>query len=222
MAHQSSRPERAVVSRGDRVALRLTAAVAATVAALAAVGLVLSAVHLLGEDPLEVQGLELVNASTPEFTEPLEGVVAARYESVALTVTDAPASARWLLLGSVAMTSAAAIGVGVTLTWLCLRVMVLRPFGRSVTVALVTSAVAVMLGGAGSQVLAAAANAAIVDHLGPAATGGATAGQGAVEGLLSFGMELDLAPIGVGVALAVVALAFQLGARMQRDTEGLV
>lgn len=213
--------ERTAVSRGDRAGLWLVAGVAVAVAVLAAVSLALSVVHALGNDPLELQGLPLANARTPEFTAPLEAVTSARYESVALTVTGVPAGARWLVAGAVLASALAVIGVCLTIAWLCRRVLALRPFGRSVTTALVTSAVLIIVGGAGSQVLRAAGNAALVEHLGPEATGSGAV-EVAGEGLMTFALDLDLSSIGVGVALAVVALAFQLGARMQRDTEGLV
>jgi hypothetical protein len=41
-------------------------------------------------------------------------------------------------------------------------------------------------------------------------------------GLPGFEMTVDLAPLGWGFALAVVAGAFEIGQRLQRDTEGLV
>ena len=41
-------------------------------------------------------------------------------------------------------------------------------------------------------------------------------------GVPTFEMSIDLAPLGWGLALAVVAGAFEIGQRLQRDTEGLV
>lgn len=211
--------ERPVMSRGDRVALGATAAVAVLVAAGAAVGGVMSVVQALGDDPLTINGFPLVNAGTPGLTEPVEQVTAAWYDSATLSVTGLPGGARWLFAAQSAVTALAVVGVSLSLLWLALRVLRTRPFGRSVTAALVASAVLVIVGGTAAQLLEAAGRAAVVDHLGPAVTAGA--GESA-ESLLPFGLSLDLAPVGVGLALAVIALAFQIGARLQRDTEGLV
>ncbi|MCM3661443.1 hypothetical protein M3148_10660 [Georgenia satyanarayanai] len=211
--------ERPVMSRGDRFALGATAALAGLVALGSAVGGVLSVVQVLRDDPLTIHGFELVNARPPEVTEPVEQVTAAWYDSATLSVAGLPDSARWLFAGQSAVTALAVVGVSLTLLWLALRVLRTRPFGHSVTAALVASALLIIIGGTAAQLLEAAGRAAVVDHLGPAVTGGA---DPSAESLLAFGLSVDLAPIGVGLALAVVALAFQIGARMQRDTEGLV
>lgn len=213
--------DRPVMSRGDRFALGATAALAGLVAVGAAVGGIMSVVQALRDEPLAISGFQLVNARTPELTEPVEQVTAAWYESANLTVTGLPDSARWLFAAQSAVMALAVLGVSLSLLWLALRVLRTRPFGRSVTAALVTSAVLIIVGGTAAQVLEAAGKAAVVDHLGPAVTGGAGASVDS-ESLLAFGLSVDLAPIGVGMALAVVALAFQIGARLQRDTEGLV
>jgi len=210
--------ERPVMSRTDRFALGATAALAGLVALGAAVGGVLSVVQALRDDPLTISGFELVNARAPEVTEPAEQVTAAWYDSATLSVANLPDSARWLFAGHSAVMALSVVGVSLALLWLALRVLRTRPFGRSVTAALVTSALLIIIGGTAAQLLEAAGRAAVVDHLGPAVTGGAGSG----ESLLAFGLSVDLAPISVGMALAVVALAFQIGARMQRDTEGLV
>ncbi|MBD8063241.1 hypothetical protein [Oceanitalea stevensii] len=210
--------ERPVMSRTDRFALGATAALAGLVALGAAVGGVLSVVQAVRDDPLTISGFELVNARAPEVTEPVEQVTAAWYDSATLSVANLPDSARWLFAGHSAVMALSVVGVSLALLWLALRVLRTRPFGRSVTAALVTSALLIIIGGTAAQLLEAAGRAAVVDHLGPAVTGGAGSG----ESLLAFGLSVDLAPISVGMALAVVALAFQIGARMQRDTEGLV
>ncbi|WP_413452389.1 hypothetical protein AA0Y32_11015 [Georgenia phoenicis] len=215
--------ERPTMSRGDRFALGATAALAGLVALGAAAGGVLSVVNALRDDPLTISGFALANARTPEFTAPFAQVTDARYESVTLTLTELPDAARWLLAGQAAVVALAVTGVSLTLLWLALRVLRTRPFGRSMTAALVASAALIAVGGTVSQVLDAAGKAAVVDHLGPDVTAGAdTARPEGYEGLMAFALDLDLAPLGVALALGVVALAFQVGARLQRDTEGLV
>lgn len=213
--------ERPVMSRGDRFTLGAVAALAGLVAAGAAVGGVMSVVQALRDDPLTISGFELVNARAPEVAEHVGQVTDAWYDSATLTIAELPDSARWLFAAQSAVLTLAVVGVSLSLLWLALRVLRTRPFGRSVTAALVASAVLIIVGGTAAQVLEAAGKAAVMDHLGgPAVTGGA--GPIDAESFVVFGLTVDLAPIGVGVALAVIALAFQIGARMQRDTEGLV
>ena len=212
-----------IKSRADRGALWLTVGVAGALAVAAALAGVLSMANALRDAPLTVQGFPLVNARTPEFTEPFAQVTGARYESVALTLTDVPTAARWLFAAQSAVVALAVVGVCLAVLWLSLRVLQARPFGRSVTGALVTSAALIAVGGTAGQILEAAAQASIVTHLGLDITGGVDlARPEGYEGLAGYSLNLGLAPVGVGVALAVVALAFQIGARMQRDTEGLV
>lgn len=214
---------RAVISRGDRAGLWLTAGGAGAIAVFWVVALVITSIETLSEEPLAVPGMEIVNASTPAFTEPLAAITSARYESAAVTVADAPSSTRWLIVAASLVAGLAIVGVCLALVWLCVRMLRLRPFGRSMTVALVTAAILIMVGGLGSQFLAAGARAELVQFLGPEAVGRVSAEQsGGAEHFMAYALSLDLAPLGIGLALAVVALAFQLGARMQRDTEGLV
>jgi hypothetical protein len=42
------------------------------------------------------------------------------------------------------------------------------------------------------------------------------------EGLILFGILVDLSPLAWGLALAVVAAAFEFGERLQRDSDGLI
>ncbi len=216
MARTPSSSEPAVMSRGDRAALWLTAGFAGAVAVVAAVAIVVAALDMLGEGPLEVPDMPIDGGRVPELTEAFAEISTARYDTVTITLPVAPDSARWLLLAGLAVSTLATIGVCLTLLWLCLRVLGGRPFGRSVTVALVASSVLIILGGTASQLLASAGRASVVTFLGEGATTGDS------PGFIDYALTLNLAPIGVGVALAVIALAFQIGARFQRDTEGLV
>lgn len=53
-------------------------------------------------------------------------------------------------------------------------------------------------------------------------TAGGNASDPSYEGLMGWMLNLDLAPVGWALGLALVAAAFELGHRLQRDTEGLV
>lgn len=210
------------VSRLDRAALWLIVGAAGVVAALWAVGVVLAAGTHLGDGPLTVDRMTIGNAETPAFVADLAAVTEARYESVGITVEGAPETARWLLWGAYVAAALPTIGIAVTLAWLCVRILRGRAFGRSLTAATVSAAILAILGGTASQILGASGRAAIVDFLGVDSTAGGDAGAGPAEGFAGFALSVDLGPVAIGVVLAVVAVAFQIGARMQQDTRGLV
>lgn len=202
----------------DRAGLWVVGVGAALVAAFHVVGLVLAARQTFGDEPLEVTGVTLGVGAMPSLTERVPAVVDASYDSLTLVVESVPALARWLLWGAEATRSLAAIGVCLALVWLCVRVWRRRPFGRSLTVALVVTGSLVIVGGMLPQLLAGMGRAEVVDHLGARALADAL-GDGTVT---TFAVELSLAPVGIGLALGVVAAAFEIGERLQRDAEGLV
>src|SRR5690606_41851437 len=88
---------RRVVDRLDRAGLVVIDAGAALVAlaSLAAIGV--TGVQTLGSGPLTVRDLPIENPATPAFTEPLDAVTAARYESGDMTAERVSAWARALL-----------------------------------------------------------------------------------------------------------------------------
>lgn len=209
---------RRFLDASDRAGLWIVGVGAALVALTHTVSMVISAQRIFGHDPLAVEGIPFSDDSVPEFTEHLPAITEARYEAVTAVVEGVPSAARWLLWGAEATGSLAAIGVCLALIWLCVRVARQRPFGRSATVALLITAALVMVGGVLPQMLATMGRAEVVDHLGVAEML-AEQGRGMV---MSFSLELSLAPIGIGLALGVVAAAFEIGERLQRDTQGLV
>jgi hypothetical protein len=73
----------------------------------------------------------------------------------------------------------------------------------------------VLAGGVLGQLLGAFGRAMLVDDL-------AATSPEVTDVFWIFLVELDLAPVGWGFALALVAASFAIGARLQRETEGLV
>ncbi|PYF99316.1 hypothetical protein SAMN05216184_10725 [Georgenia satyanarayanai] len=199
-----------------RAGLWIVGVGAALVALTHVVGTVLGARHTLGDDPLEVEGIPVSDASAPAFTEHLPAISEARYGALTAVVEGVPAGTRWLLWAGDAVGSLAVVGICLVLVQLCVRIARQRPFGRSLTVALVATAVLVTAGGVLPQLLALAGRTQVVEHLGVATMAAETGVR------LTVSSELSLASIGVGLALCVVAVAFALGERMQRDTAGLV
>lgn len=210
---------RRVVDRLDRAGLVVIAAAAALVALASLAAIVVTGVQTLGSGPLTVRDLPIENPATPAFTEPLDAVTAARYESVEMTVEGVSGWARALLWAGEAVAWLTVLGICVALVWLCVRISRQRPFGRSVTTALNWVAVLVIVGGTTSGVLADFGRGTVVAEVAPQAV--ARSGDSA-EGFVGLLVTLDLAPIGIGLALGVVAAAFGIGTRMQRDVEGLV
>ena len=83
-----------------------------------------------------------------------------------------------------------------------------RPFSRAVTGQAIIAAVALLILGVASQLVSWWARVLILDEMGS----------------IGFSRQLviDPAPVTVGLAVALVAVVFRFGERLQRDTEGLV
>lgn len=158
-----------------------------------------------------VNGIVLKDVGAPAYTSGSDLVTAATFDTLTLTIEGLPPVARGYLIAAALASSAVIIGICAVLAWLCLRVFVGRPFVRSATWGIGIVAILVLAGGLGSSVLTGIAHAEIALFLDLA--------EDALPILL---IPLDLAPLGWSVALAVVAGAFELGQRMQRDTEALV
>ena len=155
----------------------------------------------------------VTDARASVITDATSLVSAANYETVALTIEGLPSAARGYLIAAAVLGALVSIGICAAVVWLCIRVFVNRPFVRSATWGIGVVAILVFVGGIGSSLCTGIARAEAVDYLGIGAAQGLTAG---------FSATVDLAPLGWSLALIVVAAAFELGQRMQRDQEGLV
>lgn len=178
-----------------------------TAGAAAAVGIVdtvffVMRVAGLGSGPVELTG---VPTSGPQSA----GFAGATFDSVTLTVAELSAGGRAFLMGAAALSWLLVIGICATLAWLSLRVFLGKPFGAVATWGIGGVAILVFFAGIGGPLLHGMAVQRAVLGLG-------------VEQLPTFLVEVDLAPLGWALALAVVAGAFEIGQRLQRETEGLV
>lgn len=187
-----------------------------------AVFLVLAAMQVFSADPTRVGGFPLANARVPEFTEKSGAIVDAGYESAWLEVAGLPAGTHWLLYLEIALPLVAALSIGVAVAWLAIALLRGRPFVRSLPNVVGVAAIAVLVGGLGSQVFASAARASVVSFLGEREITAGDMGDGPYEGLMGWSLMLDLAPIGWALGLALVAAAFQIGTRLQRESDLLV
>lgn len=197
-------------SRADGFALGVIATGAVSVAAAALTGIALRVGDAFDDD-LEVR-LPVHDVAAPDLSG--NGIESAAWSAATIGV-DAGAGAGWLLLFETALPALATIGVCAVAWWLGVSLIRARPFRRSMSWSLGAAAVLVILGGVLGQACGAFGRAIVVEEL-------AAAPAAAHEAFWPFLLELDLAPVGWGFALALIAGAFQIGQRMQRDTEGLV
>lgn len=195
----------------EKTILGFIAGAAAAIAIVETVLLIQRVIGLASSSPTLVQGMRVTDVDAPGILAASPQLASAQVESVALTIDDLAATPRGYLIVAAILGSLLTIGVCAVVAWLCLRVFVGRPFVRSATWGIGAVAILVILGGIGSSFFGAIAHAEIARDLG--LTG---------AGLPALELVIDLSPFGWGLALAVVAGAFELGQRMQRDTEGLV
>jgi hypothetical protein len=200
------------VSRGEGLTLGLIATGAVSVGIAAAVAIVQRAIAVFGDSPTiampvtggDVGGLDGVTEIT-----------AAVYTAADVTFTSLPTGVSWMLLLEGALPALATIGVCAIAWWLGVSLIRARPFRASMPSAIGAVACLVIAGGLFGQVAGAWGRAMLVEHL-------AATDEAVTDVFWLFLVQLDLAPVGWGFALALVAMAFQLGSRLQRETEGLV
>lgn len=195
----------------EKVALGAITGGAVAIAVVEAVLLVMRVIDLATAKAITLTGVTTGEVAAQDVTAASDRITSASFESLTMTVEGLPASARGDLIAAAILTALLTIGICAVVAWLCLLVFVGQPFVRSATWGIGVAAVLVMLAGLGAPFLTALAHAETVSALSL---------EGAGLPLLMF--EIDLAPLGWGLALAVVAGAFELGQRMQRDTKGLV
>jgi len=198
-------------SMAEGVALGLVATGAVSIGIGSIVGAVVTGVELFGS-PITVD-LPVHGSPVPTLTE-ASGVAAASYTQSLVSLENLDAGARWLLLLERALPALATVIVCAALWWLGLSLIRQRAFRRSMVPTLGTAAIALVVAGMIGPLLGALGRAQVVEEL---SSSGAD-----VSEFWAFLFSADLAPVGWGIALALVATAFEVGQRLQRETEGLV
>jgi hypothetical protein len=177
--------------------------------------------YVLTAHTLNVAGLEIANSGSPEFVDGVASISSATYDSVTLAIDAPPAAVRWLMISETALSTTLGIGLSVIVFILGTQLLKQRPFGRSATRSTLAAAILVMAVGTFTPLLHAIVNAEVVKFLGDGVLATNDIGFTS-EGLMVFGVFLDFAPLVWGLALGLIAAAFEFGQRLQRDTDGLV
>ena len=184
----------------DRAALGFVAGAAAAIGVVSLIFLVLRIAEVT-TGPVRLTGVPTAGPIDAGFAD-------ATFDSVAVTI-DLSLDGRLQLIGSALLSSALTLGICAVVAWLCLRVFVQKPFGDAATWSIIVVALLVFVSGLGAPILEGMAHQQAAMALG-------------TQELPVRLAEADLAPVGWSLALGVVAAVFEIGRRLQRDTEGLV
>jgi len=199
------------LAEGFVLGLIATGAVSVAIAALVAI--VLRAVDVFGLAPTIL--LPLREGEAVKALARAPAVLQSSYASAHVTIQGLPFFSRLLLVIEGALPALATVGVCAVAWWLGVSLIRSRPFRRSMSTAIGIAAILVMAAGVLGQAAGAFGRSIAVSHL-------AEGDPHVTKVLWPFLLELDLAPVGWGFALALIATAFQLGTRLQKDAEGLV
>lgn len=172
-------------------------------------------IRTLSPGSTTVLGMELAIPQPTPNVAALPNVESAASPTVDVTFADAPPRvAAWLLTAEL-LPMLLVLAICASAIWLSIGLVHGRPFTRRFPIALVCVAGAVMICGIGSQLATAIARAEVALVLN-------TASPQIEPGFALFSIALDLSPFGWGLLLGLLAGAFQVGTRMQRETELLV
>lgn len=195
----------------EAVALGLVATGAVSIGIASVFGAVGAGVEVFGSPvavSLPINGTEMASLSDAD------GIAAAEYTQSVVSLETLDAGTRWLLLAEAALPALATVIVCAALWWLGLSLIRQRAFRASMTHVLGTAAISLIVAGMIAPLFGGIARAQMVEQL--------TESGADTSGFWMLLVQVNPAPIGWGIALALVATAFEVGQRLQRDTEGLV
>lgn len=196
-------------SQGDRAVLWtvLVGAIAyALVTLIFRAGYVTQVMFAAGETPVAL----LTSAAVPTDLGGDATIVSGSFTDAALTVSGLSTFARVMLSIGAGVGLIASLAVAVAVAYFCWSLLRARPFRRSLTIATLVAGTAMSIGGLLSQALTGFGMMQAALDIDPAVT------------VFDVGFWFDPAPLIGGFAIMALGIAFQLGERLQRDTEGLV
>lgn len=180
--------------------------------------LVMTIGELLGGVPRrsETLDVQVTKSGYPPVFDEAHGAVVISFGRSTWFGSESPGSpATQLYLWASIVSTLMAIAIAGMVFLLCLTILRRRPFTRTMTWFIGCAGLILVVGGVVSQVLAAWSRWMLVDgmkYLGP--PNGVTVPDPT--------WTIDFAPIIAGLVLGAIAAAFEIGTRLQRDTDGLV
>lgn len=199
------------LTRADRFALWFFTVVTALVGVVILVSAVPAIAALFAETiPITLSADAEVpdNAAAAGTAHIVSGV----FDRAYLSVSGIDLGPRIALALSIALSTLSSVAVAATVVALCLAILSGRPFVGSVTWLLSTASIVLIAGNLLGALFDTIAMFSIAEALNP----------DPMDAVFPFASEFDFAPLLIGLVLGAVATAFQLGQKMQRETDGLV
>ncbi|WP_116647223.1 hypothetical protein [Microbacterium sp. Gd 4-13] len=207
--------ERPTLGRAETWAVSLVGAGGLMGIALSVYGLIASGIFLATSPSVRVTDVPM-SGDYPAVLVASDAPVDAGYESAWIEVANLPGSTRMLLWLETALPAVTGLVIAVAIAWLAMALLRGTPFTRSFPNALGVVAIVVIGSGLGSQIAGSTARAETVAFLGDPRD---ITGPG---GFVASSLALDLGPVGWGLGIALVAAAFSIGTRLQRENRRLV
>jgi hypothetical protein len=196
------------LTRADDWALRAVTGGAVIFAGLGIIGVIARVIQLISDRTATLE-LQLAERFDTAAVDALPGVRYSTASTVQVVFDEVPEAAVGWLVGETAARGLLSVGLCVIVALIGYRTWIGRPFGRTVTVSLIIAAGLIMVCGISADALAGFAAAAATDALDDRLFGG-------------FQISVQGQPFSWALGLGVIATAFHIGARMQRDTDTLV
>lgn len=196
------------VSTGDRLALYLTIGSGATVAIFTVILFIARTVEILTNHNVPVLA-SFMGTTAKLPLGPNGALMPVEIEQGSIEVSGMPAITIVALILAAATTALSSCALIICFCLFCRNILAGRAFGRSNNRLILAAAIAVTVGwGLGAIFTTLGVNGAF-----------ATLSNNSYA---NFSLELPFTPLLVVFALGVIGVAFQMGGKLQRETEGLV